>query len=49
MNTRKYVSLTKASRATAYRELADLVEKGCLLQTGAGRSVSYKIRLAHEA
>lgn len=44
MNTRKYVSLTKASRATAYRELADLVEKGCLLQMGAGRSVSYVIR-----
>lgn len=45
MNTRKYVSLTKTSRATAYRELADLVEKGCLLAGGAGRSVSYKIRL----
>lgn len=49
MNTRKYVSLTKTSRATAYRELADLVEKGCLLQTGAGRSVSYVIRLVQEA
>lgn len=43
MNTRKYVSLSKASRATAYRELADLVEKGCLMQTGAGRSVSHMI------
>jgi Fic family protein len=47
MNTRKYVSLTKASRATAYRELADLVEKGCLLQTGAGRSVSYVIKTGY--
>ena len=46
MNTRKYVSLTKTSRATAYRELTDLVEKGCLFPIGAGRSVSYKIRLA---
>jgi Fic family protein len=45
MNTRKYVSLTKTSRATAYRELADLVEKDCLSASGAGRSVSYKIRL----
>ena len=45
MNTRKYVSLTQTSRATAYRELADLVEKGCLSASGAGRSVSYTLRL----
>ena len=44
MNTRKYVALTRASRATAYRELADLVEKGCLTASGGGRSVSYQIR-----
>jgi Fic family protein len=44
MNTRKYVSLTRTSRATAYRELADLVEKNCLSASGAGRSVSYQIR-----
>jgi Fic family protein len=44
MNTRKYVSLTRTSRATAYRELADLVEKGCLTASGGGRSVSYEIR-----
>ena len=44
MNTRKYVSLTRASRATAYRELADLVEKRCLIPSGGGRSVSYHIR-----
>jgi len=44
MNTRKYVSLTRASRATAYRELADLVEKGCLIPSGGGRSVSYGIQ-----
>jgi hypothetical protein len=36
MNTRKYMGLTKTSRATAYRELADLVEKGCLRPTGQG-------------
>ena len=42
MNTRKYISLTKISRATAYRELADLVEKGCLVPTGkGGRSSAY--------
>ena len=44
MNTRKYVSLTRASRATAYRELADLVENRCLTTSGAGRSVGYEIR-----
>jgi Fic family protein len=44
MNTRKYVSLTHTSRATAYRELADLVEKRCLIPSGGGRSVSYEIR-----
>lgn len=44
INTRKYMSLTKISRATAYRELADLVEKGCLRPTGkGGRSSGYEI------
>jgi Fic family protein len=44
MTTRKYVSLTKASRATAFRELADLVEKGCLVPTDkGGRSSSYEV------
>lgn len=43
MNTRKYVSLNKVSRATAYRELSDLVEKGCLEVLAQGRSTSYKL------
>lgn len=44
INTRKYVSLTKASRATAFRELADLVEKGCLVATDkGGRSSGYEV------
>lgn len=44
INTRRYVSLNKTSRATAYRELADLVEKGCLTPTaGGGRSSGYEI------
>lgn len=44
INTRKYMNLTKTSRATAYRELADLVEKGCLAPTGkGGRSSGYEI------
>lgn len=44
MTTAKYMSLTRASRATASRELADLVEKGCLAPTGpGGRSTAYKV------
>ena len=44
INTRKYMSLTNISRATAYRELADLVEKGCLQQSGSsGRSSGYLV------
>lgn len=44
INTRKYMSLTKTSRATAYRELADLVEKGCLRPSGGGgRSSGYSV------
>ena len=44
INTRKYVSLTRTSRTTAYRELADLVEKGCIRPTGKrGRSSAYEI------
>jgi Fic family protein len=44
ISTRKYMGLSKTSRATAYRELADLVEKGCLRRTGkGGRSSGYEI------
>ncbi|HYE35299.1 Fic family protein [Methylocaldum sp.] len=44
INTRKYMSLTKTSRATAYRELSELVEKGCLTPTHkGGRSSGYEI------
>ena len=44
INNRKYMSLTRTSRATAYRELADLVEKGCLEPTGkGGRGSAYDI------
>ena len=47
MTTRKYGHLTRVSRATAYRELIDLVEKGCLEPSGGGgRSRSYEIRWA---
>lgn len=45
LTTRKYVSLAKTSRATAFREIADLVEKKVLRQNpeSKGRSVSYEL------
>lgn len=44
LTTRKYVSMTKASRVTAYREISDLLEKSLLRQNPAkGRSVSYDL------
>jgi Fic family protein len=44
LTTRKYVSLAKVSRATAYREIADLLSKGLIKpKQGGGRNVSYEI------
>lgn len=45
LTTRKYVFLTRASRATAFREIADLVEKKVLIQDpkSKGRSVRYDL------
>ena len=44
INNRKYMGLTRTSRATAWRELSDLVAKGCLVPTAkGGRSSAYEI------
>ena len=44
LTTRKYVSIAKVSRVTAYREISDLVNKNVLLQNqGKGRDVSYDL------
>lgn len=44
LTTRKYVSMAKVSRATAFREINDLLKKGILRHiTGKGRNVSYEI------
>ena len=44
INASKYQSLTKISKATATRDLAELVAKGCLKQqSGGGRSTRYTI------
>ena len=45
INNRKYVSITKTSRETAKRDLADLEAKAILSRNeGKGRSISYRLR-----
>jgi Fic family protein len=44
LTTRKYVSITKVSRATAFREISDMLDKKVLRQLpGKGRSVHYNL------
>ncbi|NIJ52768.1 Fic family protein [Dyadobacter arcticus] len=48
MTAQKYISITKASKATATRDLQDLLESGCLKVTGGGRSTHYVLNLNNE-
>lgn len=43
MKAKKYMSITKTSKATATRDLQNLVQKGIFSQTGGGRSVRYDL------
>lgn len=44
LTTRKYVGITRVSRATAFREIADLLDKKVLRQLpGKGRNVRYDL------
>lgn len=45
MNARKYVILTKVSKATATRDIQDLVEKEVFVPFGGGRSTRYELSL----
>lgn len=46
INARKYQSLAEVSKATATRDLAELVEKGCLSKLpGGGRSTRYSVEV----
>ncbi len=45
MNARKYISITKTSKATATRDLQHLLEFGALLQEGGGRSTRYILNI----
>lgn len=48
MNARKYIGITKTSKATATRDLQDLVGKGVFIPTGGGRSTRYELALEVE-
>ena len=45
LSTKKYISMTKVSKPTAYRDIQELVSLGCLKQVEktAGRNIKYKI------
>ncbi len=45
MNARKYIGITKVSKATATRDLQKLVEKGVFKIKGGGRSTRYELNL----
>jgi len=45
MNAKKYMAITNTSKATATRDLQDLVEKGAFLSSGGGRSTRYELKL----
>jgi Fic family protein len=46
LSAENYVAITKASRATATRDLADLVSKGALTRTGERRHTRYALSMA---
>ncbi|HEX8022734.1 Fic family protein, partial [Mucilaginibacter sp.] len=45
MTAKKYIGISKASKATATRDLQQLQEMGVFVQEGAGRSVKYQLDL----
>lgn len=47
INTKKYISLTKVSKATAVRDIVQLVEFGCIKQIlgTKGRNIRYELNL----
>ena len=47
LNTKKYMAITKVSKATASRDISELIEFGCINQIAgtAGRNVRYTINI----
>ncbi len=48
LSAENYMSITKAARTTAARDLSDLVSKGALAKTGRGRSARYHLNIDSE-
>ena len=46
MTSKKYMAITKTTKATATRDLQDLVKKEICRTTGGGRSVSYQMNVS---
>ncbi len=46
LSAEKYISITKASKATATRDLTDLVERGVLIKTGTLRHTRYWLNIS---
>lgn len=47
MTTKKYIAITKTSKATATRDLQQLQELGAFIPEGAGRAVHYHLSLPY--
>ena len=45
MSAKKYIAITHTSKATATRDLQDLVVKRAFIQSGEGRSTRYRVNL----
>lgn len=45
MTAKKYMSITRASKATATRDLQELTEWGVIMPAGGGRSVHYNLNI----
>jgi len=43
MNASKYISITKAPKATATSDLQALVQLGAIISEGGGRSMRYRL------
>jgi Fic family protein len=48
LSAENYISITRASRATATRDLQDLVAKGALVRTGELRHTRYHLNISEE-
>lgn len=47
LSAENYIAITKTTRATATRDLTELVEKGALVKTGVLRHTRYRLNLTY--